>query len=72
VGLSPRAWGRLARLHGCLRALRRQANPDWAEMAVDHGYYDQSHLANEFRALCGLTPTEFLGRAVSGSSKTAD
>ncbi|KWT82727.1 MULTISPECIES: helix-turn-helix domain-containing protein [unclassified Variovorax] len=41
-------------------------------MAVDHGYYDQSHLANEFRALCGLTPTEFLGRTVSGSSKTAD
>ena len=72
VGLSPRAWGRLARLHGCLRALRRQANPDWAEMAIDHGYYDQSHLANEFRALCGLTPTEFMGRAVSGSSKTAD
>lgn len=72
VGLSPRAWGRLARLHGCLRALRRQANPDWAELAIVHGYYDQSHLANEFRALCGLTPTEFLGRAVSGSSKTAD
>ena len=71
VGLSPRAWGRLARLHGCLRGLRGQAAPDWAEVAVDHGYYDQSHLVNEFRALCGLTPTEFLGRAVSGSSKTA-
>jgi len=71
VGLSPRAWARLARLHGCLRGLRGQAAPDWAEVAVDHGYYDQSHLVNEFRALCGLTPTEFLGRAVSGSSKTA-
>jgi len=72
VGLSPRAWGRLARLHGCLRGLRGQAAPDWAELALEHGYYDQSHLVNEFRALCGLTPTEFLGRAVSGSSKTAD
>jgi len=71
VGLSPRAWGRLARLHGCMRGLRRQAAPDWAEVALEHGYYDQSHLANEFRALCGLTPAEFLGRAVSGSSKTA-
>ena len=70
VGLSPRALGRLARLHGCLRALRRQQAPDWAALALDSGYYDQSHLANEFRALCGLTPTEFLGRAVSGSSKT--
>ncbi|OUM02029.1 AraC family transcriptional regulator [Variovorax sp. JS1663] len=70
VGLSPRALGRLARLHGCLRALRRHQTPDWAEVALDSGYYDQSHLANEFRALCGLTPTEFLRRVVSGSSKT--
>ncbi|WP_076998670.1 AraC family transcriptional regulator [Variovorax sp. KK3] len=70
VGLSPRALGRLARLHGCLRALRRERMPDWAAVALDSGYYDQSHLANEFRALCGLTPTEFLGRAVSASSKT--
>ncbi|MDR6535990.1 helix-turn-helix domain-containing protein [Variovorax soli] len=72
VGLSPRAWARLARLHDCLRGLRGQAAPDWAAVAIEHGYYDQSHLANEFRTLCGLTPTEFLGRALSGSSKTAD
>jgi AraC-like DNA-binding protein len=70
VGLSPRAWGRLARLHGCLRALRLQPAPAWADVAVDSGFYDQSHLVNEFRALCGVTPTEFLGRATSGSSKT--
>lgn len=71
VGLSPRAWARLARLHGCLRALRRAQAPAWADVAVDNGFYDQSHLANEFRALCGLTPTEFLASAASGSSKTA-
>ena len=71
VGLSPRAWGRLARLHGCLRALRLQPAPAWADVAVESGFYDQSHLVNEFRALCGVTPTEFMGRATSGSSKTA-
>ncbi|PBI88655.1 transcriptional activator FtrA [Variovorax boronicumulans] len=71
VGLSPRAWGRLARLHACLRALRLHSAPAWADMALDHGFYDQSHLVNEFRALCGVTPTEFLGRRVSVSSKTA-
>jgi AraC-like DNA-binding protein len=72
VGLSPRAWSRLARLHGCLRALRLQPSaPAWADVAVDSGFYDQSHLVNEFRALCGVTPTEFMGHAVSGSSKTA-
>jgi methylphosphotriester-DNA--protein-cysteine methyltransferase len=70
VGLSPRTWSRLARLHGCLRALRLQRMPAWADVAADGGFYDQSHLVNEFRALCGLTPTEFLGQAVSVSSKT--
>jgi AraC-like DNA-binding protein len=70
VGLSPRAWGRLARLHGCLRALRLRPTPSWAQVALESGFYDQSHLVNEFRALCGVTPTEFLGRATSASSKT--
>ncbi|MGJ7535365.1 MULTISPECIES: helix-turn-helix domain-containing protein [unclassified Variovorax] len=71
VGLSPRAWSRLARMHGCLRALRMQSSPVWADVALESGFYDQSHLVNEFRALCGVTPTEFMGHAVSGSSKTA-
>lgn len=71
VGLSPRAWGRVARLHACLRALRLQPTPRWSELAADTGFYDQSHLINEFQSLCGLSPVLFLDRTVSGSSKTA-
>lgn len=71
VGLTPRSFSRVARLHACLRALRRASPPRWAELAVDAGYFDQSHLANEFQALCGLSPGLFLSRAISGSSKTA-
>jgi AraC-like DNA-binding protein len=71
IGLSPSAWRRLARMHGCLRALRRQPQADWAEVALEAGFYDQSHLANEFQALCGCTPTEFRRQTISGSSKTA-
>ena len=71
VGLSPRTWGRLARLHACLRALRSQPAPAWVQVAADTGFYDQSHLINEFQALCGLTPRLFLERSVSPSSKTA-
>jgi AraC-like DNA-binding protein len=41
------------------------------DVALEGGFYDQSHLVNEFRALCGVTPTEFMGRAIAGSSKTA-
>lgn len=72
VGLSPAAWGRVARLHACLKALREQPTPRWAELALDMGYYDQSHLANEFKSLCGLSPSLFMDRTASGFSKTAD
>jgi AraC-like DNA-binding protein len=70
VGMSPRTASRLARMHACLRALRHQTRPAWADLAAGNGFYDQSHLVNEFRAICGMTPSEFLGRTVSGSSKT--
>lgn len=70
VGLSPREWHRLARLHDCLRLLRATRRPRWPDVASAAGYYDQSHLANEFRALCGLAPGAFLERAVSHSSKS--
>lgn len=70
-GLSPAAWRRLARMQRCLRLLRLPAGPRWPELAVAAGFYDQSHLVNEFRALCGLTPGQFLQRSVSVFSKTA-
>lgn len=71
LGLPPSVWRRLQRLHGTLRLLRGDPAPPWAQLALGAGYYDQSHLINEFRALCGLTPQQFLRRAVSGSSKMA-
>jgi len=70
VGLAPSVWRRLQRLHGTLRLLRTTEAPQWAEIALCAGYYDQSHLINEFRALCGLTPQQLLQRAVSDSSNT--
>jgi AraC-like DNA-binding protein len=71
IGLAPRTWRRLARLHGCIRALRSRS-AGWADVAAVHGFYDQSHLIREFRDLCGCTPAEFLRQAISGSSKTRD
>lgn len=70
IGLAPSVWRRLQRLHGTLRILRMVETPQWAEIALCAGYYDQSHLINEFRAMCGLTPQQFLRRVVSDSSNT--
>ncbi|MBL0727983.1 AraC family transcriptional regulator [Piscinibacter sp. HJYY11] len=72
VGLPPRTWRRLLRLQVCLRRLREVEGgpPDWAGLAADCGFYDQPHLANEFRALCGLSPTDYWCSTIAGSSKT--
>src|SRR5690606_749736 len=67
VGLTPREWARLCRFRECLRLLRRSPHPTWAQLAVDAGYYDQAHLANEFRSLCGLSPTGYLRLSRSAS-----
>lgn len=31
----------------------------WADFALEHGYYDQAHLINEFREFSGLTPAAY-------------
>ncbi|WP_053205007.1 helix-turn-helix domain-containing protein [Jiangella muralis] len=67
VGLSPKRFGRVRRLQRVLRAATVTEPggpaPDWAEVAARHGYFDQAHLINDFRALTGLTPARYLPRS---------
>ncbi|NVI98563.1 AraC family transcriptional regulator [Myxococcus sp. AM009] len=61
IGVSPKAFARLARFHRALRAALDDEHADWAGIATDAGYYDQAHLIAEFRAFTGVTPQRFLG-----------
>ncbi len=36
---------------------------NWSQLSVDGGYYDQSHMINEFKKITGLTPIEFLRKS---------
>ena len=36
----------------------------WARAAVEHGYYDEAHMANDVRELVGATPHALLGMTV--------
>ncbi|WP_224366459.1 helix-turn-helix domain-containing protein [Hyalangium versicolor] len=61
VGVGPKEFVRSIRLQ---RALRLAAtSSDWGRVALDAGYYDQSHLIADFQKLVGLTPGAFLKRA---------
>ena len=62
VGLSPKRHARLQRFHGALAAARGDGRIDWAGLAADAGFHDQAHLVHEFRAFCGMTPTEWTAR----------
>jgi AraC-like DNA-binding protein len=60
VGLTPGHFGRVLRFRRALRALPTAGTPDWASIAADHGYFDQSHFIHDFRAFSGLTPTDYV------------
>lgn len=62
VGLSPKAWARVQRFQRAVLQLHAGVDLPWAEMALDCGYYDQSHFANEFRAFSGIDATTYSAR----------
>lgn len=59
VGLSPKVWCRIQRFQQAVRLLHAGGDVRWAELALDCGYYDQSHFANEFRAFSGVDATTY-------------
>jgi AraC-like DNA-binding protein len=63
VGLSPKSLARVHRFRGAL-ALLDKANGEvpWTELADACGFYDQSHLINEFRRFTGFSPVELARR----------
>ena len=59
VGLPPKVWCRLQRFQRAVEQLHAGVDIPWARLALDCGFYDQSHFANEFRAFSGLDVTTY-------------
>ena len=68
IGLTPKAAARVIRFDRAKQALisrvRTPADQDGgyqlADLAADTGYFDQAHLAREFRSLAGVPPSQWL------------
>jgi AraC-like DNA-binding protein len=60
VGVTPKAYSRLARFHRALRTAREDRHTTWASIAAAAGYYDQAHLIEDFHSIAGVTPRALL------------
>jgi AraC-like DNA-binding protein len=62
VGLSPKLYARICRFRRATAALKTApaGTPDWAQLALECGYFDQSHLIHDFQEFAGGAPQSFL------------
>lgn len=63
AGLAPKRYARVLRFQRLLAALTATPRPAWAQLALDAGYFDQSHLIRDFREFAGVSPREYVQRA---------
>ncbi|MBS0340827.1 MAG: AraC family transcriptional regulator [Proteobacteria bacterium] len=56
TGLAPKAYERIHRIGRVLDLAAADARRGWADIAVEAGFADQSHLTREFGDIAGLSP----------------
>jgi AraC-like DNA-binding protein len=62
VGMTPKLFSRIQRFQQTRSFIQQNGSPHWAVLALDLGYFDQSHLIREFLEFSGLSPTDYLNR----------
>ncbi|MES2519714.1 MAG: helix-turn-helix domain-containing protein [Bacteroidota bacterium] len=61
IGLSPKKFGNIVKLHNFLSLLKDKSKQNnFTNFCYDAGYADQSHLIKEFKKYTGITPTKYL------------
>ncbi|MGG3572513.1 AraC family transcriptional regulator [Bacillus gobiensis] len=59
VGVSPKWVIKRARLHEAAELAEKGKRPDWSQLALELGYYDQSHFIKDFKRVIGKSPKEY-------------
>lgn len=59
MGLSPKKYSNIARLHYFLSLMKTNTKENITELSYHAGYADQSHLIKEFNNNIGLTPNQY-------------
>lgn len=61
VGLTPKLFLRVRRFQRAIALVGTRAHIEWSDVALDCGYYDQSHFVHDFRSFSGITPGSYFG-----------
>ncbi len=59
IGVGPKVFSRVRRFQRAVARAGRSHAPEWARLAADCGYCDQSHLIRDFVEFCGLSPGRY-------------
>ena len=61
VGISPKLFARICRFRAASSSLKGLTQaPDWAQVALQYGYFDQSHLIHDFQDFARSSPEAWL------------
>lgn len=61
VGVTPKLFSRVQRFQRARAIIHRQEKAaDWTDIAMECGYFDQSHLIREFLEFSNLSPADYL------------
>jgi AraC-like DNA-binding protein len=60
VGMTPKLFCRVSRFQKVIQTAHACGDINWAELALDCGYYDQAHFIHDFQSFAGITPSTYL------------
>jgi AraC-like DNA-binding protein len=60
IGISPKQFMRVRKMNFAISLMKAKKKINLTELALEAGYYDQSHFTNDFKEITGLLPKQFI------------
>lgn len=54
--MNPKTFCKIVRFQNILKTTMLLQEINWTNIALESGYYDQTHFINEFKEFCSFTP----------------
>ncbi len=65
IGMSPKLFCRITRFQSSLHMLHTNKHSEKPNIIMDHGYFDQAHLINDFKSFGYVSPNQYMKQLYS-------